>query len=135
MVVLVRINCKNCKIVPQARVLMSSSYDTNANHLFEILGWKNLVSQRTIAKAIMVYKSVIGLAPDYLCEMFVDRSNVTNYTLRDTTGKLAISQPRTNYLKNSFSYSGAVLWTFLPIELRQDSSLRQFKADCSNFIP
>ena len=43
----------------------------------------------------MVYKSVNSLAPDYLSEMFVDRSNVTNYTLRDTSGKLAIPQPRT----------------------------------------
>ena len=117
-----------------ARVLTSSSYDTNADYLFEILGWRNLASQRKIAKAIMVYKSVNGLAPDYLSEMFVDRSNITNYTLRDTTGKLAIPQPRTNYLKNSFSYSGAVLWNSLPTELRQASCLRKFKADCSNFI-
>jgi hypothetical protein len=46
-----------------ARVLTSSSYDTNADYLFEILGWKNLASQRKIAKAIMVYKSVNRLAP------------------------------------------------------------------------
>ena len=71
--------------------MTSSSYDTNADYLFEILGWKNLASQRKIAKAIMVYKSVNGLAPDYLSEIFVDRSNITNYTLRDATGKLAIS--------------------------------------------
>ena len=32
-------------------------YDINADHLFEILGWKNLASQRKIAKTIMVYKS------------------------------------------------------------------------------
>ena len=30
----------------------------------EILGWKNLASQRKIAKTIMVYKSLGGLAPD-----------------------------------------------------------------------
>jgi hypothetical protein len=35
-----------------ARVLTLSSYDTNADYLFEILGWKNLASQRKIAKAI-----------------------------------------------------------------------------------
>ena len=78
------------------RVLTSSSYDTNADYLFENLGWKNLASQRKIAKAI-VYKSLNGPAPDFLTEMFVDRSSVTNYTLRDTGGKLP--QPRTNYLK------------------------------------
>ena len=41
-------------------------------------------------------------------------------------------QPRTDYLKNSFSYSGAVLWNSLPSDLRQASSLQKFKADCSN---
>ena len=117
-----------------ARVLTFSTYDTNADHLFEILGWKNLASQRKIAKTIMVYKSLNGLAPDYLAEMFIDRSNITNYTLRDTSGKLAIPQPRTDYLKNSFSYCGAVLWNSLPSDLRQASSLQKFKADCSNLF-
>ena len=117
-----------------ARVLTSSNYDTNAEYLIEKLSWKNLESQRKIAKAIMVYKSLNGFVPDYLTEMFVDRSSVTNYTLRDTSRKLALSQPRTNYLKNSFSYSGSVLWNSLPVELRQSNSLRKFKSDCSNFI-
>jgi hypothetical protein len=57
------------------------------------------------------------------------------YKITDQSeSKLAIPQPRTNYLKNSFSYSGAVLWNSLPTELRQASSLRKFKVDCSNFI-
>ena len=133
MVAHLRKNYKNCKIVPQG-VLTFSTYDTNADHLFEILGWKNLASQRKIAKTIMVYKSLNGLAPDYLAEMFIDPSNITNYTLRDTSGKLAIPQPRTDYLKNSFSYSGAVLWNSLPSDLRQARSLQKFKADCSNLF-
>ena len=82
----------------------------------------------------MVYKSLNSPAPDYLAEMFIDRSNITNYTLRDSSGKLAIPQPRTDYIKNSFSYSGAVLWNSLPSDLRQASSLQKFKADCSNLF-
>ncbi len=39
-----------------------------------------------------------------------------------------------NNLKNSFSYSGAVLWNTLPTELVQASTLHKFKSDCSNFI-
>jgi hypothetical protein len=80
-----------------ARVLTSSNYDTNAEYLIEKLSWKNLESQRKIAKAIMVYKSLNGFVPDYLSEMFVDRSSVTII----------------HYLKNSFSYS---LW-FCAVEL------------------
>ena len=117
-----------------ARLLTSSSYDTNADYLFEKLGWIKLASQRKITKAIMVYKSLHGLAPDYLANMFVDRSSITNYALRDTSNKLALPQPRTNYLKNSFSYSGVVLWNSLPTDFRQASTLHKFKSDCSNFF-
>ena len=118
-----------------ARVLTYSTYDTNADYLFEILGWKNVTSQRkiNIAKTIMVYKSLNGFAPGYLAEIFVHRSNITNYTLRNISGKLAIPQPRTDYLKNSFSYSGVVLWNSLP-ELRQASSLQKIESDCSNLF-
>jgi hypothetical protein len=59
--------------------------------------------------------------------------------LRDSEGKLAIRLPHTNFMKNSFSYSGAVLWNTLPVELRQASSLRTFRSGCKNcsqlFIP
>lgn len=117
-----------------ARVLTSADYDTNVDYLLEELGWKNLNLQRKIAKAVMVYKSLNGLAPEYLAQLLVHRSSVTNYTLRDTSGKLALPQPHTNYLKNSFSYSGAVLWTSLPAGLRQATTLSKFKSDLSNFI-
>ena len=49
-------------------------------------------------------------------------------------GKLAIPQPHTNYMKNSFSYSGAVLWNSLPIELRQADSLSAFRAALERFF-
>ena len=60
---------------------------------------------------------------------YSDRDSVTSYSLRDTESKLAlIPQPHTNYLKNSFSYMGAVLWNNLPIELRQADALKSIKA-------
>ena len=100
-----------------ARILTYSNYDANADNLIKKLGWIKLDSQRTIHKAVMVYKSLNGLTPDYLSSKFVDRSSVSNYSLRDTEGKLVIPQPHTNYMKNSFSYSGAVLWNSLPNSL------------------
>ena len=58
----------------------------------------------------MVYKSINGLTPNYLSSKFIQRSDViTSYNLRDSENKLAIPLPRTNYYKNSFGYSGAVL--------------------------
>ena len=38
-----------------ARVLTYSNYDADVNNLFELLGWKSLVSQRQIERATMVF--------------------------------------------------------------------------------
>ena len=76
----------------------------------------------------MVYKSLNGLAPNYLSSKFIQRSDViTSYNLRDSDNKLAIPLPRTNYYKNSFGYSGAVLWNSLPSDARQATSLINFR--------
>ncbi len=114
-----------------ARILIFSSYDTNAGLLFERLGWKRLQSQRQIQEAVMVYKSLNGLIPTNLQSIFTDRSNITQYELRDTVGKLAVPLPRTNYLKDSFSYQGAVLWNSLPPDLPASSNSQWF----SNWLP
>ena len=101
-----------------ARILTSSSYDANVDDLFFRLDWQKLNLQRELKTATMVYKSLNGLAPDYLKSMFTDRSATSTYSLRNCEGKLALPLPRTNFLKNSFSYSGAVLWNSLPTKYK-----------------
>ena len=109
-----------------ARVITSSSYDADVNSLFHKLSWKDLNSQRQIQKALMVFKSLNGLVPEYLTSKFVTR-NVSNYALRDSANKLVVPFPRTNYMKNSLSYSGATLWNSLHRNIRESSSIDQFK--------
>ena len=109
-----------------ARVITSSSYDVDVDSLFHKLSWKELHSQRQIQKALMVFKSLNCLVPEYLMSKFVTRS-VSNYALRDSANRLVVPFPRTNYMKNSFSYSGTTLWNSLPCNIRQSSSLNQFK--------
>ena len=109
-----------CKLQNRAARELTN-YDVSTDILFEKLGWKDLQSQRKIAKGTMVYKALNGLTPDYLTQMFTERSRITNYTLRDTGDKLALPQARTNDLKDSFSYSGAVLWNSLPYEVQHAS--------------
>ena len=71
----------------------------------------------------MVYESLRGLAPEYLCSGFAIRE--TAYNLRDSENKLPL--PRTNYYKNSFSYSGAIQWNKRPCNVRQAESLTKFR--------
>ena len=109
-----------------ARILMSAGYDSNLDDLFRALGWRKLCHQRLDKKSIMMYKTLNGMTPEYLRSSFVFRDNL-NYHSRNTENTLTLPQPRTDYLKKSFSYSGAQLWNSLPIELRQATSLNDFK--------
>ena len=96
-----------------ARVLTFSDYDEDAGYLFELPGWNNLARQHEIEKATMVYKSSHGLAPEYLCSRFAIRE--TAHDFGDSGNKLyCIPLRRTNYCKNSFRISGAILWNKLP---------------------
>ena len=111
-----------------ARTLMSASYDSNLDDLFRTLGWQRLFYQRLEQKSILMSKTLHGMTPDYLRSRFVYRDDVGAYRLRNTENKLVLPQPRTDYLKKSFSYCGAQLWINLPIDLRQASSLADFKS-------
>ena len=116
-----------------ARVLTCSSYDSNANQLLQQLNRKKLETRRKIQKAEMVYKCLNGLAPDYLSSKFIQRKDIiTSYDFRDSENKLAIPLPRTNYGKNSFSYSRAVLWNRLPATIRTATSLSNFSKVLNN---
>ena len=88
--------------------------------------------RRDLHTVNMVYKCTHSLAPEYLQDRFVNR--VSNYFLRDSSNKFDVPLPRTNYLKNSFRYSEAVLWNGLPSTLRQAESIHIFKSDCKEFF-
>ena len=81
---------------------------------------------------MMMLKSLNGLAPVYLYELFSERD--TDYDLRDSFRKLNLPEPRTNYLKRSFSYSGALLWNSLPESIRTIRSTEQFKKEINRAL-
>ena len=82
-----------------ARILMSANSDCNVDDLFLALGWRKLKHQRQVSTAIMMYKTVHGMTPDYLTSKFVSRDEITSYRLRNTENKLVLPLPRTNYLR------------------------------------
>ena len=91
-----------------ATVITKSSFDTSSNHLLSTLDWESLSLRRKKQKALMIYKNMNDLAPEYLQSLFSQRHSA--YNLRNSEGRLTLSKPSTNYLKRSFSYSGAMLW-------------------------
>ena len=59
------------------------------------------------------------MTPEYLSSRFVFRNDVTSFRLRNAENKLALPQPRTNYLKKSFSYSEPGCGTAYPVTFVQ----------------
>ena len=57
-------------------------------------------------EAIMTFKALNSRLPDYLQNLFKKSEN-RNYSLRSNNKKLSSPKPRTNFLKQSFSYLAA----------------------------
>ena len=115
-----------------ARVILQANCEINSSLLLETLKWDKLSSRRRKQKAIMMFKSLNGLAPVYLQDLFSERN--TDYNLRDAFRKLNLPKPRTDYLKRSFGYSGALLWNSLPENIRAIRSIGQFKKEINRAL-
>ena len=108
-----------------ARVITKLPFDTNSNFLLDTLKWEKLSLRRKKQKALIMYKTIHDLAPEYLQRLFSQRH--AEYNLRNLEGKLTLPKPNTNYLKRSFCYSRACLWNNLTQYLRNADSIGQFK--------
>lgn len=80
----------------------------------------------------MMFKSLSGLAPVYLHDLFSERH--TDYDLSDSFRNLKLPKPSNDYLKCSFGYSGALLWNSLPENIRAITSIGQFKKEINRTL-
>ena len=63
------------------------------------LGWMTLEEQRAQLKAKLMFKTVNGLAPQRLCDIFKNVDEIHNYNLRCSATKLYIPKPKTEFLQ------------------------------------
>ena len=86
-----------------------------------MLKWEKLSLRRRKQKALITYKTLNELNPDYLQWLFT-QSHVNDYNLRNLEEKRSLPKPSTNYLKRSFCCSGPCLWNNLPQGLKSVGS-------------
>ena len=77
--------------------------------------------------ATTVYKSLHGLAPEYMELMFTKLSENTLRSLRNTDTDLKIPRFATSYGERGFSYRGVTVWNKLSTEVKNAPSLATFK--------
>ena len=110
-----------------ARIITNSSFDAPSRPLIEGLGWKTVEELASGESKTMVFKSLNGLAPRYLCDLFTRNSSCSSYSLRDTGTDLWLPMKRSANGQRCFSYRGAKLWNSLSAESKQATSLYSFK--------
>ena len=115
-----------------ARLILSTDYKTSSKLVLDILDWGRLDERRAKRKVALMHKTQNGCAPTSLTELFHTVGNSVQYNLRGSTSKLCLPQPKTEFLKKSFSYNGAKLWNELPTKVREMKSLVAFKKEVAN---
>ena len=112
-----------------ARVITFSNYDRSTDVLLRMVNWVKLDRQRLVNKVILMYKIVNRMVPDYLSSHFAFRSDTLRVTFR-----LPFHSPALIIVKlRSISYSGAVLWNGLSLDIRQSRSLDVFKRKLQSY--
>ena len=85
--------------------------------------------------SLMVYKTLNGLAPEYLQNLFTKTSEMHSRNLQSVENDdLRVPFARTNYFLKSFSVEGSKQWNSLPTELRQIQTLQSFKSALRSYL-
>ena len=75
-----------------------------------------------------MYKTLHGLAPEYIVDFFTKVADSHSRHLRSVDNELQrFPSSKTNNFENSFTVTAAKQWNGLPLEIRNRSSLNAFK--------
>ena len=113
-----------------ARIINHAKWDSSAEENLSKLNWITLDQKRNDNIAIMMFKILSGHAPAYLSQRFSFRNH--GYNTRSGSLHLDIPQPKTESMKRSFVYRGAVCWNSLSHEQQQYPTLSRFKQILTN---
>ena len=102
-----------------ARAITGESYEVRSTDILQKLNWIPIEKILMKRETIMTFKALTGRSPDYLQDLFRKSEN-KNYSLRSNNKKLSLPKPRTNFLKQSFSYRAAQRWNELADDITRD---------------
>lgn len=110
-----------------ARIILDKDFDTPTDNLFSQLNWMKFSDRVNYKKAILVYKFLNNLLPEYMGKLFI---NTENRSLRSYEQRLlSVPKPRLEFCRKSLAYSGSKLWNSLPLNIRNSTNLQTFKTN------
>ena len=115
-----------------ARIVTKSKFDTSAMTLIHSLNWPTISDIIRNETATTMYKSINGLVPEYLSNLFVKNSSRNVRELRNTETDLWLPLRKTKSGQRAISFRGPKLWNHLELDLKQAPSLATFKKRLKN---
>lgn len=111
-----------------ARIILHADYDTPSVEMFSKLGWLSIQDRLKYNKAVLTYRAVNNLSPEYITQLLKPVSEVHPRNLRSSeNGSLYVPKARTALYDSSFSCSAPRLWNALPQTVKSCGSLPTFK--------
>ena len=89
-----------------ARVILYADYDTSSDQMFKELRWLSVSDRLKYNKAVLTYRAVNNLSPEYISKLLNPVPEVHNLNLRSSVnGTLYVPKSRTSLYDGSFSCS------------------------------
>jgi len=102
--------------------------------LVKELGWMNIKQRIMYFQILLMFKSIHGLAPDYLVNNVIMDIEISEVSTRRHGMNLYVPFPDSEFHKNILFYRGAKLWNDLPSELKDCHSIERFKLLLKNYV-
>ena len=118
-----------------ARIILHAEFNAPSEHMFKELCWLSVPDRLRYNKAVLTYRAVNNLTPEYLSSLLKPVSQVHNFNLRSSeNGFLFVPKTRTALCDGIFSCSAPRLWNALPRSTREANSLNAFKNNLKSYL-
>ena len=108
-----------------ARIALNLPPRSNRNGMFDTLGWLTV-------KQLIVYYSLVAIfrirssgQPCYLAKVLLNENH---------NGHIIVKNNGLQLYRNSFMFRGPIQWNMLPISIRREGKLKNFKINLSKWI-
>ena len=85
--------------------------------------------------ALLVYKALNGMAPDYIADLLLEKPDCSYQLRSNDQGLLLIPKTRAKTLgSRAFAYAGLSTWNKLPYNITNIKSIENFKSQSKTFL-
>ena len=122
----------------RAAMIVTGNYDyviTRGTELVKRLKWMCVTQRRDYFMSILMYKSIHGMAPGYLCNEITLHSEIAERTTRSVNdNNVFVQYAHIESFNNYFTHRGPIMWNSLPDDIKTCGTLHSFKAKMKLYI-